>query len=175
MNKPAVHDLSPALARFRADVLRGLSRSPKRLPCKYFYDEAGSKLFEQICQLSEYYPTRTELGILRADAGAIAARLAEGHVVAHDLHLLAVLHDRGEDPVGRGRGAGIVEFDIGQLGPADDELLLLRGQCVPLPLVVEVFLHDHVATGSERRILRADERGVDGLLPPGVLRPIDKS
>jgi dimethylhistidine N-methyltransferase len=75
MSKPAVHDLSPALARFRADVLRGLRRPRKRLPCKYFYDDAGSRLFEQICELPEYYPTRTELGILKADAGAMAACL----------------------------------------------------------------------------------------------------
>src|SRR4051812_40352168 len=74
-NTPAVHDLSPAVARFRADVLRGLRRRHKRLPCKYFYDEAGSHLFDRICELPEYYPTRTELGILRADAPAMAARL----------------------------------------------------------------------------------------------------
>jgi dimethylhistidine N-methyltransferase len=75
MNRPAVHDLSAATAGIRADVFRGLSRSHKRLPCKYFYDEAGSRLFERICELPEYYPTRTELGILRADAAAMAACL----------------------------------------------------------------------------------------------------
>ncbi|HEY1379902.1 MAG TPA: L-histidine N(alpha)-methyltransferase [Gemmataceae bacterium] len=75
MTTPAVHDLSPAVARFRADVLRGLRRPHKRLPCKYFYDDLGSRLFDRICELPEYYPTRTELGILRADAPAMAARL----------------------------------------------------------------------------------------------------
>jgi dimethylhistidine N-methyltransferase len=73
MKQPVLHDLNPAVARFRADVLRGLNRRRKRLPCKYLYDEAGSRLFEQICELTEYYPTRTELGILRADVGAMAA------------------------------------------------------------------------------------------------------
>jgi L-histidine N-alpha-methyltransferase len=75
MNRPAVHDLSPALARFRADVLRGLRHRPKRLPCKYFYDDAGSQLFDRICDLPEYYPTRTEFAILRSHAAEMAARL----------------------------------------------------------------------------------------------------
>ncbi len=57
------------------EVLRGLGAPVKRLPSKLFYDEAGSRLFEEICGLDEYYPTRTELGILRAHAGAIAERL----------------------------------------------------------------------------------------------------
>ncbi len=56
----------------RADVLRGLSAEPKTLPAKLFYDEAGARLFEQICELDEYYLTRAELTILRAHAGDIA-------------------------------------------------------------------------------------------------------
>jgi dimethylhistidine N-methyltransferase len=65
--------ISP-ISRFRADVLAGLSRPRKRLPAKYFYDVAGSQLFDAITELPEYYPTRTELGILRARAGEMAAR-----------------------------------------------------------------------------------------------------
>ncbi len=53
---------------FRAAVLRGLAAPQKWLPCKYFYDAAGSELFERICELPEYYPTRCELAILRAHA-----------------------------------------------------------------------------------------------------------
>jgi dimethylhistidine N-methyltransferase len=56
-----------------ADVLAGLSGNPKRLLPKYFYDEAGSQLFEEITRLPEYYLTRTELKILRDNAPAIAA------------------------------------------------------------------------------------------------------
>lgn len=65
-------DQSPAIATFRADVLRGLRRRHKRLPCKYFYDERGSRLFDAICRLPEYYPTRTELGILGQSARSMA-------------------------------------------------------------------------------------------------------
>ncbi len=57
---------------FLADVLAGLSGEPKSLPCKYFYDDAGSRLFEQITALPEYYPTRTEAAIFAAEAERIA-------------------------------------------------------------------------------------------------------
>ncbi len=60
-----VSDFGPAVDEFRADVLRGLSREQKQLPSKYFYDERGSQLFDKICELEEYYPTRTELAIMR--------------------------------------------------------------------------------------------------------------
>ena len=59
----------------RDDVLRGLAAKPKRLPSKYFYDARGSALFERICGQPEYYPTRTELKIMRDDIGSIAAAL----------------------------------------------------------------------------------------------------
>jgi dimethylhistidine N-methyltransferase len=58
---------------FAIDVLAGLTSSPKRLPPKYFYDSVGSALFERITELPEYYPTRTEIGILREHAQDIAA------------------------------------------------------------------------------------------------------
>lgn len=54
------------------DVIDGLRQSPKTLPPKYFYDDRGSELFEQICDLPEYYLTRTETAILRTCAGTIA-------------------------------------------------------------------------------------------------------
>jgi L-histidine Nalpha-methyltransferase len=63
---------------FAADVLAGLTASPKRLPPKYFYDDAGSLLFERITELPEYYPTRCELAILRAQASEIAQLIPAG-------------------------------------------------------------------------------------------------
>ncbi|KUO17478.1 L-histidine N(alpha)-methyltransferase [Streptomyces dysideae] len=60
-------------AALRADVLQGLTRSPRTLPPKWFYDAHGSELFEQITELPEYYPTRAEREILVARAGEIAA------------------------------------------------------------------------------------------------------
>ncbi|MFJ1807404.1 MULTISPECIES: L-histidine N(alpha)-methyltransferase [unclassified Streptomyces] len=60
-------------AALRADVLRGLTETPKTLPPKWFYDAHGSELFEQITELPEYYPTRAEREILVDRAGEIAA------------------------------------------------------------------------------------------------------
>jgi L-histidine Nalpha-methyltransferase len=59
---------------FLADVLAGLGRPQKEIPAKYFYDVAGSRLFDRITELDEYYLTRTELGIMRRDADRMAAR-----------------------------------------------------------------------------------------------------
>ena len=59
--------------RFASEVIAGLSAKPKRLPAKYFYDLAGSALFERITQLPEYYPTRCEVALLRDNAPAIAS------------------------------------------------------------------------------------------------------
>lgn len=66
-------DLSPAVEQFRHDVVESLSRQPQReLPTQYLYDERGSQLFDRICELPEYYPTRTELSIMERDAKAMA-------------------------------------------------------------------------------------------------------
>jgi dimethylhistidine N-methyltransferase len=67
-----------AAFNFRKDVLAGLARPQKSLPPKYFYDAAGSRLFEKICRLREYYPTRTELAITRKHLGDIARFTGKG-------------------------------------------------------------------------------------------------
>lgn len=79
MNAPAsanyrFHDLAPKLGSFLDDVLHGLSNAQKSLPAKYFYDERGSALFEKICELPEYYPTRTEIALMREHAADMAAQ-----------------------------------------------------------------------------------------------------
>lgn len=66
---------------FREALIEGLSRSPKSLSPKWFYDEAGSDLFEQITRLEEYYPTRTETALLRAIAPELAAEIPAGAVL----------------------------------------------------------------------------------------------
>jgi uncharacterized SAM-dependent methyltransferase len=69
------------VAAFRTDVLEGLSRPHKALPSKWLYDRAGSALFEEICELPEYYPTRTELTILEKAAPGLAATIPDGAVL----------------------------------------------------------------------------------------------
>jgi dimethylhistidine N-methyltransferase len=70
-----------ARQRFRRDVIAGLQRPQKSIPCKYLYDARGSALFERICSLPEYYPTRTELAILDDHAADIAAAVGPGALV----------------------------------------------------------------------------------------------
>ena len=66
---------------FRADVLAGLAEPQKAIPARWFYDDAGSALFEDITQLPEYYPTRAETEILRDRAEAIAGLIGGGRAV----------------------------------------------------------------------------------------------
>ncbi len=66
------HDLEHDHEDFESAVLEGLGRRHKSLPSKFFYDERGSKLFDRITELPEYYPTRTEIGMLQRFAGEIA-------------------------------------------------------------------------------------------------------
>jgi L-histidine Nalpha-methyltransferase len=68
-----VDDSHKRTRHFAKDVLEGLSARPKRLLPLYFYDERGSKLFEEICRLPEYYITRMEHGILKANASQIVS------------------------------------------------------------------------------------------------------
>jgi dimethylhistidine N-methyltransferase len=75
---PLLETDAPSTTPFARDVIAGLSETPKTLPAKYFYDTAGSRLFEEITRLPEYYPTRTEVGILRDNAAAIAALIPRG-------------------------------------------------------------------------------------------------
>lgn len=66
----------PPTESFEQDLVRGLGGRPKRLSCHWFYDELGSQLFEEICELPEYYLTRCEWSILEKRAAEIAARFA---------------------------------------------------------------------------------------------------
>jgi dimethylhistidine N-methyltransferase len=81
MHAPALADAhlpDEQTSAFARDAVGDLSQQPKRLSPKYFYDHAGSELFEAITRLPEYYPTRTELGILRDRGSDIAAIIPKG-------------------------------------------------------------------------------------------------
>ena len=73
-----VIDSPDRLKSFRDDVFEGLSREQKELPCKYFYDDRGSELFNTICGLDEYYPTRTETALLQAHGREMADLIGPG-------------------------------------------------------------------------------------------------
>ena len=70
-----LHDQQPSDSDVESEVLEGLTSDPKRLSPKFFYDQRGSDLFEQITELSEYYPTRTEIAIMEQRVDEIAERV----------------------------------------------------------------------------------------------------
>ncbi len=75
-------DAAPEPESFADAVAEGLARRPRSIPCRFLYDERGSQLFEEICDLPEYYLTRAEREILRARADRIAARFDRPIVLA---------------------------------------------------------------------------------------------
>ena len=74
-------DLHPDLGDFRADAIKGLSQPQKTMSPKYFYDERGSKLFEKITALKEYYPTRTERSVFLEYADEITGAIGAGAAI----------------------------------------------------------------------------------------------
>jgi dimethylhistidine N-methyltransferase len=73
MLRPETTHAAALVGAFAQDLMRALAQRPRSISPKYFYDAQGSRLFDRICELPEYYPTRTELGILAQYAGEIAA------------------------------------------------------------------------------------------------------
>jgi dimethylhistidine N-methyltransferase len=123
-------------SEFEQDLLMALGSRPHSISPKYFYDAAGSRLFDRICELPEYYPTRTELGILERAAPEIAA--------------LA------------GPGAEIVEFGAGSLRKVR---LLLRAFDAParyLPIDISGEHLGHAAAGLRAEFPELDVRPVVG-------------
>ncbi|HXV05098.1 MAG TPA: L-histidine N(alpha)-methyltransferase [Solirubrobacterales bacterium] len=98
-----VHLAGGRRAAMAREVRLGLTAKPKELPPKYFYDERGSQLFEQITELPEYYPTRAERAILAARADEIVAAAGEPATLvelgsgsaAKTRHLLSAMRDAG--------------------------------------------------------------------------------
>jgi dimethylhistidine N-methyltransferase len=97
------HDLNPTQDDFRTAVIEGLSRKQKTLSSKFFYDRRGSELFDEITTLDEYYPTRTEIGILERSSADIAATVGNQPTVvefgAGSVHKIRLLLDAVHAPV----------------------------------------------------------------------------
>jgi uncharacterized SAM-dependent methyltransferase len=145
------HRFDEQTSAFADDVIDNLSQHPKRLSPKYFYDATGSELFEQITVLPEYYPTRTELSILRDRGGAISAIIP--------------------------KGAALVEFGAG----ATTKVRLLLQQCafgayVPVDISGDFLkaqadvlrLSRHRRFYRAVRFARANRRDAEGRLLPRI-------
>ena len=147
--------LQPDLERalFAEDMIAGLSKAPKATPPKWFYDAAGSALFGEITRLPEYYPTRTEMALLAARGGDIAAAIGPGRTVveygsgsaAKAVALLGAL----ESPA----GYLCVEIDPGAARATANEVAATFPD-LPVRGVAGDFTHlqDEVAAGSRPRL-----------------------
>ncbi len=130
-----------ATGDFRADLLHALAAPVRSISPKYFYDVRGSVLFDAICELPEYYPTRTELAILRAHAGEIGAlcgpRAELVEFGAGSLTKVRLLLDAMEQP------ARFVPIDISgeYLHAAAERLRADRPQLEVVPLVGDYTAH----------------------------------
>lgn len=119
--EPAQPD--PGLRAFAADVQAGLSAAQKNLPAKYFYDRRGSELFERICELPEYYPTRTEIGLLRRHGRDIAALIGpEAEIVEFGAGALVKIRLL-LDALNRPRGFLPIDISGAHLSDAAAELM----------------------------------------------------
>jgi dimethylhistidine N-methyltransferase len=152
--------LQPAVARdqivdevFARDVIAGLTARPKRLPPKYFYDETGSRLFEEITRTPEYYPTRTELGILQARASEIARLFPPGAALIEfgsgSSRKVRLLLDAG-------RVCAYVPVDISAQGPKQEAARLKRDypRLAVFPVVAD-FTHSFRLPRPLARLPRA--------------------
>jgi dimethylhistidine N-methyltransferase len=98
-----VQHVAPAEAgSFACSLHAGLSKTPKEIACKYFYDDAGSRLFDAICELPEYYQTRTEMRLLTRHAGEIALLMGSSVEIvefgAGSLRKVRILLDAAQKP-----------------------------------------------------------------------------
>ena len=80
-NRIEFHDLHSSRDEFEKDIIEGLSQRPASIPPKYFYDAKGSKLFDAITELPEYYPTRTEINLLKQHADDISRHVGTGSLL----------------------------------------------------------------------------------------------
>ena len=145
----------PETQQFLTDVLEGLSARRKSLPCKYFYDSLGSKLFDQICDLDEYYLTRTEKALLTEKAGEIGELLGPGVTLIEfgcgSLTKIRILLDALETP------AAFVPIDIAtdHLNASVADLATMFPALVISPVSADftlpLDLTAALAAGTERR------------------------
>lgn len=149
-----LHRTARARRVFLNDVLAGLRQTPKQLPCKYFYDKRGSELFDQICQLDEYYLTRLELGIMDQYAGEMGQQIGRGVMLVEFGSGSSVktryLLDELPDPV------AYVPVDISgeHLNETARELAWDYPRIEILPVCVD-FTNDFALPLSERRSTHA--------------------
>ncbi|MEQ9316130.1 MAG: L-histidine N(alpha)-methyltransferase, partial [Henriciella sp.] len=158
---------------FRKDVLAGLSQKQKSLPSRWLYDARGSQLFDEITELPEYYPTRTELKILNAEAAAMAKAIGPNAVIveygAGSLLKVRILLDALEQP----HAFVPVDISASHLKAAADELEADYPDLLVQPIVSDFMasnLGERLPQGSGRTVGFFPGSTIGNLLDPEIKR-----
>ena len=152
---PAVRDTGDGddAESFRRDVLEGLARTPKSISPKWFYDARGSELFEAICELPEYYPTRTETDLLARIAPELAARIPKD----------AVLIEYGSGASAKTRLLLDAAPQLGAYAPIDISVSALEAAAAAIrrdypALLVELLARDFTVSGDAPAVAAGRQR-----------------
>jgi L-histidine N-alpha-methyltransferase len=138
------------------DVSTGLNASRKSIPSKYFYDERGSQLFEEICTLPEYYPTRTEMSILKLSAPIIMKSFEMGDIVelgsGANWKIRMLLDAAGPSKLS---GLRYIPVDVSEtaLTEASEELLKVYPELEVLGIVADFTLHMDAVPCDRRKLI----------------------
>lgn len=138
------------------DVSTGLNASRKSIPSKYFYDERGSQLFEEICDLPEYYPTRTEMSILKLSAPIIMKSFDRGDIVelgsGANWKIRMLLDAAGPSKLS---GLRYIPVDVSEtaLTEASEELLKIYPELEVLGIVADFTLHMDAVPCDRRKLI----------------------
>jgi L-histidine N-alpha-methyltransferase len=145
---------------FRSEIIKdistGLNASKKSIPSKYFYDQRGSQLFEEICSLPEYYPTRTEMSILKLSAPIIMKSFKRGDIVelgsGANWKIRMLLDAAGPSTLSDLR---YIPVDVSEsaLTEASEELLRLYPGLEVLGIVADFTLHMKAVPCDRRRLI----------------------
>jgi L-histidine N-alpha-methyltransferase len=138
------------------DAYRGFTASQKFIPSKYFYDTRGSQLFEEICSLTEYYPTRTEISILKQAAPKIMRSFPEGDIVelgsGANRKIRIFLDAAGDDIITRYRYVP-VDVSASALHEASEGLQRLYSGLEVVGIIADFTVHMHTIPSDNSRLI----------------------
>ncbi|MCA9646993.1 MAG: L-histidine N(alpha)-methyltransferase [Polyangiaceae bacterium] len=139
----------------REDALAGLTRTPKQLPPKHFYDTRGSELFDAICRTPEYYPTRTEQRLLEQVAERVMRSVRPTHLVELGSGMARKTHVLLTSAAGQGLQPRYVPFDVSEsaLRHSAETLLSSYGWLSVHGVVGDYDHHLHLIPRGDRRLI----------------------
>jgi L-histidine N-alpha-methyltransferase len=139
----------------RRDIFQGLTAPKKFIPSKYFYDAEGSRLFEEICSVPEYYPTRTEMSILKDASSSIMQNFPEGDIVEFGSganHKIRMLLDAADDPSMSAYRYVPVDVSEAALTEASEELIKIYPQLGVLGIITDFTKHVELIPNERPRL-----------------------